>query len=240
MLSTRLRQSRRGSYLRAQDTRPNRPDRPTPTPTQRPQPKPKPPPRDNADTKDTKPKNPDKNALWCDPPRHVMQRPFGLHTSPRAEHNVRVETIRCRRASSRLDLSRGSHTFHRRPPAPTFQQRHLHVIRNKTTARLHGLRASTILTVARLGAGTAQQMDFQNVFSPETGRRQMATHYRHTPPELVHQGRQTHVRDTQAPQEPDACRRLYGILRPRRRLLHTRHTGGRQRLLYGKLSRHAV
>jgi hypothetical protein len=37
-------------------------DRPTPNPTPRPQPKPKPPPRDNADTKDSKPKNPDKNA----------------------------------------------------------------------------------------------------------------------------------------------------------------------------------
>jgi hypothetical protein len=43
---------------------PDRPalDRPTLTPTPRPQPKPKPPPRGNADTKDTKSKNPDKKA----------------------------------------------------------------------------------------------------------------------------------------------------------------------------------
>jgi hypothetical protein len=38
------------------------PDRPTPTLTPRPQPKPKPPPRNNAETKDPKPKNTDRNA----------------------------------------------------------------------------------------------------------------------------------------------------------------------------------
>jgi hypothetical protein len=175
-----------------------------------------------------------------DPPRHVLQRPFQLHASPRAEHSIRVETIRRERASSRLNSSRGSHTFHRRPAAPTFQQRHLHVRRNKTSTRLHGLRASTIPAVGRMGAWTAQQMGFHNVFSPETGRKQMTTHYRFAPPEQVLQGPQTHVRDTQAPQEPDACRRLDVILRPRGRLLHARHTGGEQRFLYGKLSRHAI
>jgi hypothetical protein len=69
--------------------------------------------------------------------------------------------------------------------APTFQQRHLHVRRNKIAARLHGLRASTILVVRRVGSGTAQDMDFQNIFSPETGRKQMATHYRPTPPQQL-------------------------------------------------------
>jgi hypothetical protein len=39
------------------------PDCPTPNPTPRPQPKPKPPPRDIADLKDSKPNNPDTNAL---------------------------------------------------------------------------------------------------------------------------------------------------------------------------------
>ena len=34
-------------------------------------------------------------------------------------------------------------------------------------------------------------------------------------------------------QEPDAGRRLDGVLRPRGRLLQTRHTGGGQRLLHG-------
>jgi hypothetical protein len=77
---------------------------------------------------------------------------------------------------------------------------------------------------------------FQNVSSPETGRKQMATHYRFAPLEQVVQGSQTHVRDTQAPQKPDVCRRLDGILRPRGRLLHTRHTGGGLRFHYGKLS----
>jgi hypothetical protein len=89
-------------------------------------------------------------------------------------------------------------------------------------------------------AGTAQHTGFQNVFSPETGRKQMATHHRPTPPEQVMQGPQTHVRDTHTPQEANACRRLDGLLRPRGRLLHTRHTGGGQTLLYGKLSRDAV
>jgi hypothetical protein len=65
-----------------------------------------------------------------------------------------------------MQLSTYSHTFHRRPAAPTFQQRHLHAGRNKTTARLHGLRASNILAVMRLGAMPAQKMGFQNVFSP--------------------------------------------------------------------------
>jgi hypothetical protein len=60
------------------------------------------------------------------------------------------------------------------------------------------------------------------------------------PMNKVLQGLQTHVRDTQAPQEPDACRRLDGLLRPRGRPLHTGHTGTWHRLLYGKLSRHAV
>jgi hypothetical protein len=129
--------------------------------------------------------------------------------------------------------------IHRRPATPTFQQRHFHARRNTTTARLYGLRASKIHAVMRLGAGIAQHMGFYNVFSPETWRKQMATHCRPTPPEQVLQGPQTHVRDTQAPQEPDACRRLDGLLRPRGRLLHTRYTGRGQRLLHGKLSRDA-
>jgi hypothetical protein len=144
------------------------------------------------------------------------------------------------RTSSRLDSSRGSHTFHRRPAAPTFQQRYLHARRSTTAARLHGFRASKIPVVKRMGAGTAKQMGFHNVSSPDTGRKQMATHYRPTPPEQVLQGPQTHVRDTLAPHEPDASRRLDGFLRPRGRPLHTRHTGKRHGLLYGKLSRHAV
>jgi hypothetical protein len=152
-----------------------------------------------------------------------MQRPFQLHASPRAEQSVRVETIRRELANSRLYSTRGSHTFHRRPASPTFQQRHLHVERNKIAARLLGLRASKIPAVRRLGAGLAQQMGFHNVFSPETGRKQMATNYRPTPHEQVMQGPQPHVRDTQAPQEPDAGRRLDGVLRPRGRLLNTRH-----------------
>jgi hypothetical protein len=40
---------------------------------------------------------------------------------------------------------------------------------------------SKIHAVMRMGAGTTQHMGFQNVFSPETGRKQMATHYRPTP-----------------------------------------------------------
>jgi hypothetical protein len=39
----------------------------------------------------------------------------------------------------------------------------------------------------------------------------MATHYLPTPPELVMQGAQTNVQDTQAPLEPDAYRRLDGL-----------------------------
>jgi hypothetical protein len=54
----------RATFARKTPDRPA-PDRPAPerpNPTPRPQPKPKPPPRDNADTKEAKPKNPDKSA----------------------------------------------------------------------------------------------------------------------------------------------------------------------------------
>jgi hypothetical protein len=43
-------------------------------------------------------------------------------------------------------------------------------------------------------AGTAQRMSFQDDFSPKTRRKQMAAHYRPTPPELVRQGAQTNLR----------------------------------------------
>jgi hypothetical protein len=89
-----------------------------------------------------------------------MQRPFELHASSRAEQSVRVETTRRERAISRLDSSRGSHTFHRLPPARTFQQRHLHAPRNTAATRLHVLRACKILALRRLRAGTAQHMGF--------------------------------------------------------------------------------
>jgi hypothetical protein len=92
----------------------------------------------------------------------------------------------------------------------------------------------------RLGAGIAQHMGFQNAFIPETGRKQIVAQYRPTPPEQVLQGEQTNLRDTQAPHETDAHRRLDGLLRPHGRLIHTRHTGRGHRLLYGKLSRRVV
>jgi hypothetical protein len=126
-----------------------------------------------------------------------MQRPFQLHASPRAEQSVRMETFRHERASSRLDSSRGSHTFHPRPSAPTVQQRHLHARRNTIAARLHELRASKIAAIRRKEAGTSQHMGFENVFSPETGRKQMAAHYRPTPPEQALQRGQINLRDTQ-------------------------------------------
>jgi hypothetical protein len=44
-----------------------------------------------------------------------------------------------------------------------------------------------------MGAGTAQHMGFQNISSPETGQKQMVTHYRPTPLEQVMQRPQTHV-----------------------------------------------
>jgi hypothetical protein len=44
-----------------------------------------------------------------------------------------------------------------------------------------------------MGSGTAHHMGFLNVFSPDTGRIQMAAHYRPTPPEQVLQGAQTNL-----------------------------------------------
>jgi hypothetical protein len=66
-------------------------------------------------------------------------------------------------------------------------------------------------------------MGFQNAHSPETGRKQIFTHYRPTPHEQVLQLAQTNMRDTQASQEPDAHRRLDGLRRSNKQLLHTRH-----------------
>jgi hypothetical protein len=57
--------------------------------------------------------------------------------------------------------------FYRRQVAPAIQQRHLHARRNSTTTRLHGLRASTILALRRMGTMTVQHMGFQNVLVPK-------------------------------------------------------------------------
>jgi hypothetical protein len=104
-------------------------------PTPRPQPIPEPPPRVHADPKKPKPKNHDKNAWWCNSlvttPRSATTVP--ITCVPRAEKSVRVERIRLERANSRLNPSKDVHTFHRRPLALTFQQRHLHARRNNST-----------------------------------------------------------------------------------------------------------
>jgi hypothetical protein len=69
-------------------------------------------------------------------------------------------------------------------------------------------------------------MDFENLFSLQTGRKQMAILYRRTPLGQVLQGAQNDLRDTLEPQESDAGRRLDGLLRPHGRLLHTRQKLG--------------
>jgi hypothetical protein len=167
-------QNRRWSDLCTQDTGPACPDRPTPDrpkPTQNPNPSPSYH-RETTPTPRLEAQEPRQERLtWCEPPHQVMLRPFQLVASPRAEQSVQVEMFRRERASSRLDSWRGSHTFHRRPSAPTVQQQHLHARRNTAAARLHGLRASKIPTIRRMGAETAQHMGFKNSLSPETRRK---------------------------------------------------------------------
>jgi hypothetical protein len=59
-----------------------------------------------------------------------------------------------------------------------------------------------------LGSRDSATYRFPECFRSETGRKQMAALYRPTPLEQVLQGAQNNLRDTQAPQKPDARRRL--------------------------------